>query len=87
MSKASARPARSTRRLRRSRRKPTANTHCGYNGARWEHDLEQHFRWCRHIRREAVITEVRERAGELQRCFNQLGDFDEEATELSPLTA
>ena len=50
---------------------------CGYNGPRWDHDIEQHFRWCRHVRREAVNTEVRERAGELQRCFDRLGDFDD----------
>ncbi len=53
---------------------------CGYNGPRWDHDLEQHFHWCRHVRREEVVTAVRERAGELQRCFDRLGDFDEEDT-------
>ena len=54
---------------------------CGYEGPRWEHSLEPHFRWCRHVRRDAVVTEVRERAGDLQRCFNRLGDFDEEETD------
>ncbi len=51
---------------------------CGLNGVRWDHSIEQHFRWCRHVAREDVINAVRERAGELQRCFNQLGDFDDE---------
>jgi hypothetical protein len=54
---------------------------CGYEGPRWDHSLEPHFRWCRHVRRDAVVTEVRERAGDLQRCFNRLGDFDEEETD------
>jgi hypothetical protein len=52
---------------------------CGYEGPRWEQSLEPHFRWCRHVRRDDVVTQVRERAGDLQRCFNRLGDFDEEA--------
>ena len=52
---------------------------CGYNGSRWDHGIEQSFRWCRHVPREDVIRAVRERAGDLQRCFNNLGDFDEEA--------
>ena len=52
---------------------------CGYNGQRWEIEVEPHFHWCRHTRRETVISAVRERAGDLQRCFDQLGDFDEEA--------
>ena len=50
---------------------------CGYKGPRWDHDLEQHFRWCRHVKRDAVVTEMRERSADLQRCFNHLGDFDE----------
>ncbi len=54
---------------------------CGYNGPRWDHGLEQHFRWCRHVSRDTVVTEMRERSGELQRCFNHLGDFDEESLE------
>ena len=53
---------------------------CGYEGRRWEHSLEPHFHWCRHVSRDSVVTEVRERAGDLQRCFNRLGDFDEEET-------
>ena len=51
---------------------------CGYRGPRWDHDLEEHFRWCRHVTRETVGMELRERAGELQRCFDRLGDFDGE---------
>ena len=52
---------------------------CGYTGARWEIEVEPHFRWCRHVRRESLGMEARDRAGELQRCFDRLGDFDEEA--------
>jgi hypothetical protein len=53
---------------------------CGYEGRRWEHSLEPHFHWCRHVSRDSVVTEVQERAGDLQRCFNRLGDFDEQET-------
>ena len=52
---------------------------CGYTGPRWEMEVEPHFRWCRHVRRESLGMEARERAGELQRCFDRLGDFDDEA--------
>jgi hypothetical protein len=54
---------------------------CGYTGPRWETEVEPHFRWCRHVRRESLGMEARERAGELQRCFDRLGDFDDEAWE------
>ncbi len=54
---------------------------CGYTGPRWEIEVEPHFRWCRHVRRESLGMEARERAGELQRCFDRLGDFDDEAWE------
>ena len=54
---------------------------CGYTGPRWEMEVEPHFRWCRHVRRESLGMEARERAGELQRCFDRLGDFDDEAFE------
>jgi hypothetical protein len=54
---------------------------CGYTGPRWEMEVEPHFHWCRHVRRESLGMEARERAGELQRCFDRLGDFDEEAFE------
>lgn len=54
---------------------------CGYTGPRWAIEVEPHFRWCRHVRREALGVEARDRAGELQRCFDRLGDFDDEAFE------
>ncbi|HWJ20620.1 MAG TPA: hypothetical protein VNR65_18025, partial [Geobacterales bacterium] len=54
---------------------------CGYTGPRWEIEVEPHFHWCRHVRRESLGMEARERAGELQRCFDRLGDFDDEGFE------
>ena len=54
---------------------------CGYQGARWENDARPHFRWCRYALREAVRHETRERSEDLQRCFDRMGDFDEERAE------
>jgi hypothetical protein len=56
-----------------------ANQHyrCGYNGPRWGDNPEPHFRWCRFVRRETLAGELRERAIDLQRCFDRLGDFDD----------
>ena len=54
---------------------------CGYGGGRWDTDTHAHFRWCRYAPREAVRHEMRERAEDLQRCFDRMGDFDEERAE------
>ena len=51
---------------------------CGYGGPAWNPNARDHFRWCRFVRREATAHASRERAIELQRCFDRLGDFDEE---------
>ena len=50
---------------------------CGYVGPRWTQDPLPHFRWCRFVPRGLIGQELRERAIELQRCFDRLGDFDE----------
>jgi hypothetical protein len=50
---------------------------CGYGGPRWTMDARDHFRWCRFVAREAKIHENIERARDLQRCFDRMGDFDE----------
>jgi hypothetical protein len=49
---------------------------CNYEGDRWALDPQPHFRWCRWAPRSEVFSEFRERAQSLQRCFDQLGDFD-----------
>lgn len=51
---------------------------CGYTGARWSRDPMPHFRWCRYVSRAQIADELRERHRELQRCFDRLGDFDED---------
>ena len=50
---------------------------CGYSGPRWVTDSRPHFRWCRWAARPELLAEYRERARDLQQCFDQLGDFDE----------
>jgi hypothetical protein len=54
---------------------------CGYGGGRWDTDTHAHFRWCRYVPREAARHETRERSEDLQRCFDRMGDFDEERAE------
>jgi hypothetical protein len=51
---------------------------CGYAGGRWDTNPEPHFRWCRFVRRETIALEARDRAVELQRCFDRMGDFDDD---------
>ena len=51
---------------------------CGYYGPRWETSPEPHFHWCRYVRRETLGAELRERAIDLQHCFDRLGDFDDD---------
>jgi hypothetical protein len=54
---------------------------CGYGGPRWDPNPEPHFRWCRYVRRETLGAEFRDRAVDLQRCFDRLGDFDDDRWE------
>jgi hypothetical protein len=51
---------------------------CGYQGGRWGTDPRPHFQWCRFVRRASIANELRERAVDLQRCFDRLGDFDDD---------
>ena len=51
---------------------------CGLRGPAWESDPQPHFRWCRYVPRRKVAEEQRNRSEELQRCFDKLGDFDDE---------
>ncbi len=50
---------------------------CGYEGPRWTLAPWPHFRWCRWAARPELASEFKERAQDLQRCFDTLGDFDE----------
>ena len=51
---------------------------CGFRGPGWVSDLQPHFRWCRFVPRRRIAEEQRNRAEELQRCFDRLGDFDDD---------
>ena len=51
---------------------------CGQRGPAWESDPQAHFRWCRYVPRRKVADEQRNRSEELQRCFDRLGDFDDD---------
>lgn len=51
---------------------------CNYRGGEWIGEERPHFRWCMRARRDYLIDEIRYRAGELQKCFNKLGDDDED---------
>ena len=51
---------------------------CGYRGPAWNEDVRPHFLWCRFVPRRRISEEQRYRAEEMQRCFDRLGDFDDE---------
>ncbi len=51
---------------------------CGYRGGEWIAKERPHFRWCMRARREYLADEIRYRQVELQKCFNKLGDYDDE---------
>ena len=51
---------------------------CGLKGPAWVADPQPYFRWCRYVPRRKVAEEQRNRSEELQRCFDKLGDFDDD---------
>jgi hypothetical protein len=51
---------------------------CGLRGPAWVADAKPHFQWCRYVPRRKTAEEQRSRADELQRCFDKLGDFDDD---------
>lgn len=51
---------------------------CGYRGGEWIAQERPHFRWCMRSRRQYLADEIRYRQVELQKCFNKLGDYDDE---------
>lgn len=51
---------------------------CGLKGPAWETDPKPHFQWCRFVPRQRIAEEQRNRSQDLQRCFDKLGDFDED---------
>ena len=50
---------------------------CGFQGAGWNDDTRRHFEWCRWVPRRRVAEEQHNKAEDLQRCFDRLGDFDD----------
>lgn len=51
---------------------------CGYRGGEWSTSKRSHFEWCMTNKREFALDEQRHRAQELQKCFNNLGDYDDD---------
>jgi hypothetical protein len=51
---------------------------CGLQGPGWNDDPRRHFEWCRWVPRHRVAEEQRNRSEDLQRCFDGLGDFDDD---------
>ena len=51
---------------------------CGLKGPAWNNDPKAHFQWCRFVPRRKIAEEQRSRSDELQRCFDRLGDFDDD---------
>lgn len=51
---------------------------CGLRGPAWNADPGPHFQWCRFVPRRKIAEEQRNRADDLQRCFDRLGDFDDD---------
>ena len=51
---------------------------CGLQGPAWNNDPARHFQWCRYVPRQRVAEAQRGRSEELQRCFDRLGDFDDD---------
>ena len=51
---------------------------CGLRGPAWVADAKPHFQWCRYVPRRKIAEEQLSRADELQRCFDKLGDFDDD---------
>ncbi|MBX2806818.1 MAG: hypothetical protein KTR19_12655 [Hyphomicrobiales bacterium] len=51
---------------------------CGYKGGEWRAKERPHFRWCMGARRKYLADEIRYRQAQLQKCFDKLGDYDDE---------
>jgi hypothetical protein len=51
---------------------------CGNRGGEWNTSKREHFGWCMTNKREFMIDEIRFRSQELQKCFNNLGDYDDD---------
>lgn len=51
---------------------------CGFKGGEWGTRERRHFRWCMRARRTYLADETRYRLVQLQKCFNKLGDYDDE---------
>jgi hypothetical protein len=54
---------------------------CGNRGGEWSTREQAHFQWCMKSRRSYLADELRFRSGELQKCFDKLGDYDDEGND------
>ena len=54
---------------------------CGNRGGEWSTRESAHFQWCMKSRRAYLGDELRYRTGELQKCFDRLGDYDDEGND------
>ncbi len=51
---------------------------CRFSGGEWSDNKRGHYEWCLRNKRDFMTDEVRFRSIELQKCFNGLGDYDDE---------
>ncbi|MDZ4790580.1 MAG: DUF2541 family protein [Hyphomicrobiales bacterium] len=51
---------------------------CGFRGGEWSDNKRGHYEWCLRNKRDFMADETRYRLGELQKCYNKLGDYDDE---------
>ncbi len=51
---------------------------CNLRGPEWSLNTRGHYEWCMFARREFLVDQLRYRAQELQKCFNNLGDYDDD---------
>jgi hypothetical protein len=54
---------------------------CGYRGGEWVPREQAHYQWCMKSRRAFLSDELRYRSVELQKCFDKLGDYDDEGND------
>jgi hypothetical protein len=54
---------------------------CGYRGGEWIAEERPHMRWCMRSRRDYLLDEIRFRVAELQKCFEKLGDYDDDGND------
>ncbi len=51
---------------------------CHLRGPEWNTNTRAHYEWCMFSKRDFLMDSLRWRAQELQKCFNNLGDYDDD---------